>query len=340
MYHHNIRYLTISSRCLENNPMKNANQRILPVLLPDNYSDSAKYPTLWFLAGYMGSGHTLLNDVGPLGKSFGESLLEYQRAGILPPSICVFPDCSTRLGGSQYLDSLSCGPFMTHLVEELVPAIDHTFATIADASGRLITGHSSGGFGALTTAMLRPGIFGSVIASAADSAFHLQLARDFPTVAYTIAKSGGVLEFLDGVFRAKQPEKMSPPVFTTLMHLAMASCYSPAPDAPGAFGRLPVDLATGEIIPAVWQEWLAWDPLQMVHKYFDELKMLHYLHLDCGSEDEYAAQFGHRQLAKSLTQYGVVHRCTEFTGGHFGTNYRYRDRFESYGPVLRGLIRC
>ena len=43
----------------------------------------------------------------------------------------------------------------------------------------------------------------------------------------------------------------------------MAACYST--DADGTV-RLPFDTATGELIPEVWERWLAWDPVRMVPK--------------------------------------------------------------------------
>src|SRR5262249_57418048 len=41
-----------------------------------------------------------------------------------PPAILVMPDCFTRYGGSQYLDSSATGSYETHLLEELIPWVD------------------------------------------------------------------------------------------------------------------------------------------------------------------------------------------------------------------------
>lgn len=41
----------------------------------------------------------------------------------------------------------------------------------------------------------------------------------------------------------------------------MAACYSADPD--GTI-HLPSDVTTGQLLPDVWERWLAWDPVRMV----------------------------------------------------------------------------
>src|SRR5207244_311003 len=66
-----------------------------------------------------------------------------------PELILVMPDCFTRFGGSQYVDSAATGRYETHLVDELVPWVDERWRTLAARDHRGIAGKSSGGFGAL-----------------------------------------------------------------------------------------------------------------------------------------------------------------------------------------------
>ncbi len=69
--------------------------------------------------------------------------------GAMPKTICVLPDCMTRLGGSQYTDSSATGPYETYIIEELVPFVDASLRTKPGRDHRGVTGKSSGGYGAL-----------------------------------------------------------------------------------------------------------------------------------------------------------------------------------------------
>lgn len=307
--------------------MGNSAERSLAVLLPYGFSAAERYPTAWFLDGYFGNGISMISDPGPLEQSFCERIMTLQKEGIMPRALSVFPDCSTRWGGSQYLDSSVNGPFLSHLVDELVPFVDSVFPTWTEANQRIITGHSSGGYGALMVALLRPGIFGSVIASAADSAFELSMRPEFNIAAITIKKAGSIKQFLTQFFAQNQPSKSSKNDFMTLMTLCMASCYSPNPKSSDLI-ELPFLLDSLEIRDDIWNQWLAWDPLNIMMKNAKNLKSLRHLHLDVGSEDEFCAQFGHRAMAQILFNAEIPHVSTEFNGGHYGTSARYRFRFE------------
>jgi len=336
MYETRVRYLEVRSALLAGNPMGNPEHRLLAALLPEDFDPARRYPAVWMLDGLMGNGRTQLNHTGAVGVPFGEELLAYQRSGLLPRTIFLFPDCGTRLGGSQYIDSPACGPFMRHLVEELVPLADAELPTLASPAARAVAGHSSGGFGALAVAMLRPGVFGSVIASAADSAFELSCTMHFGPAAITLARYGGAGAFLDKVFALGDARRLAEEEHALLEMLALGSCYSPAPEAPG-WCALPFAPDTAELEPDIWARWLAWDPETLVREHGQALAGLHHLHLDCGTDDCYFAQFGHRRISRQLTRMGIPHQLTEFPGGHEGTRYRYRDRFAQLGSVWARL---
>ena len=51
------------------------------------------------------------------------------------------------------------GNFEQYLMHDLVPAVDATYRTIADARSRGIFGFSSGGFGAWNVASRNPDVF-------------------------------------------------------------------------------------------------------------------------------------------------------------------------------------
>jgi enterochelin esterase-like enzyme len=337
MFQQHLQYLTIESQLLKGHPLVLNPVRHLPVLLPQNYSPQKCYPTIWMLDGYLGTGRSLLSESGFLGEALGAQLHRLMRDDVLPECLFVFPDPTTRFGGSQFIDSDVCGPFMRHLVEELVPLVDSTFSTLAHPDGRVICGHSSGGYGALMTSMLKPGVFGYCIASAADSAFELSMASSFPIAASRIRKYGDEASFLKYFFALPRPDKCSKEDFHTLMTIAMATCYSPNKQRNGIWCDLPFDIQSCTLIPDVWQKWLALDPCRLIDSHREPLKKLRWLHLDCGSEDEFCAQFGHRRISARLLSCGVEHHISEFPGGHSGTSFRWEYRFSELAPFLRSF---
>ena len=336
MYNGNLTYLNFESKLLSNNPMGNAARRTIAALLPENWNESSKYPTVWMLGGYLDNALTLVSDPGPLGKGLPQRMLEWQRMGKMPVSIVLFPDLSSKLGGTQFINSIANGPFMDVLLEEMLPFVEKHFSCVSEPRGRVLAGHSSGGYGSLVLPMLRPGVFGAAIVSAADSAFENSLAGSFANASITLRSSGGPAAFWKALKEKNYPEKLSRAEFDTVMTLAMASCFSPfeepeeldnALNSPH-FSKLPFSLETLELIPEVWSLWKAWDPVEMVKTKGTELQKLLHLHLDVGDADECSAQFGHRRISKLLSMQNVTHLNTEFSGTHSGCSHRWGERFK------------
>ncbi|MEY2988463.1 MAG: hypothetical protein RJB13_1984 [Pseudomonadota bacterium] len=340
MFQENLRYLKVESLLLKGAPLVQDHNRLLPVLLPTEYSDKKRYPTIWVLDGYLGTGRSLLSESGFLGESLGAQLMRLVKEDLMPECIFVFPDPTTQFGGSQYLNSAACGPFMDHLIEELIPLVEAKFSCISESRGRVICGHSSGGYGALMTSMFKPGHFDYCIASAADSAFELSMAQSFPIAAMRFQKCGGAESFLKYFSSLPRPEKCSKDDFHALMTIAMSACYSPNLSKPGLWCDLPFNPITGELIPDVWERWLNLDPCIAVAQNLEALRQLKWLHLDCGSEDEFCAQFGHRRIALKLGAAEIEHLHTEFPGGHSGTSKRWEYRFTELAPFLRSFSGC
>lgn len=332
--HPSITYLkpiSLVSRLLRGNPMGNQSERCFYVLEPPYPSENSF--VCYVLDGYFGNGTSMLNHPGPIGHSFADQLIEYQTTRLIPPTFFVFPDCSTRIGGSQYLNSESCGRFEDHLFDEVMPEVETRYPV--NTSERVITGHSSGGYGALRLPMSRPGVFRSSIVSAADSCFEHSMLPCFNRAAVRLQSFGGADPFLDAFFDHERPEKCAPADFTALMVLAMASCYSPEIGATSIHARLPFDITTLELIDPIWELWKSFDPCLFADSALRTLGELAHLHFDVGSADEHAAQFGHRRICRRLRALGVRHSETEFRGGHSGTRHRYRIRLEKWAQYLR-----
>lgn len=311
--------LPVRSRVLRGNPLGDPFVRELPVYLPPGYDDRRRFPVLFCLAGFTGTGRGLLNDQAwaPGLATRMDALLAARRAR---PAILAAPDCFTRLGGSQYLNSTALGRYEDHLVEEIVPLVDRAFRTLPAREHRGVLGKSSGGYGALRLGMRRSDLFGALACHSGDMAFEYCYFPDFPKALAGLEKHGGIAGFLRAFDRA--PRKTGE-LLAVLNILAMAAAYSPNPKARPLRFDLPFDEKTGELRGEVWARWLENDPVRMVEGYADSLKALRVLYFDCGRRDEYNLHLGARILAGRLRRRRVRHVHQEFEDGHMSIVYRY-----------------
>jgi hypothetical protein len=118
-----VRWELFTSRVLDGNPLGDPVTRRLPVLLPPGYDADSdrRYPVIYGLTGYTGRGELLLH-VRPWNLDL-HARLERLYASGMPPAIVVLPDCFTRFGGSQYVNSSATGRYEDYLTQELVPFI-------------------------------------------------------------------------------------------------------------------------------------------------------------------------------------------------------------------------
>ena len=119
------------------------------VIRPDDYSAAKKFPVLYLLHGFSGNYSDWILKVPPV-KNLSDRY----------DFIIVCPD-----GGfaSWYFDSPISREwqFETYISKELISYIDNHYSTIADRSGRAITGLSMGGHGALYLAFKHLDIYGA-----------------------------------------------------------------------------------------------------------------------------------------------------------------------------------
>ncbi len=311
--------LEVSSRVLRGNRLGDPTARELPVYLPPAYDrePERRFPVGFYLAGFMGIGQSQLN-WKPWHESLPQRLDRLQAEGCMGPMIVAFPDCFTRLGGSQYINSSVSGRYADHLVQELVPLIDDRLRTAASREHRAVFGKSSGGFGAIVHGMLHPETWGAVACHSGDSYFDFCFRTDLPRTAYEVGRHGSVAAFL-AALEAKH--KRTSAETHALMQVAMAACFDPQPRLKDGF-ELPIDLHTGRLKPERWERWLAWDPVRLIPDHADALRSLRCLYIDCGSRDQYHLQFGGRQMAEALRTCRVPHTYEEFPDNHSSIDYR------------------
>ncbi|HEX8955556.1 MAG TPA: alpha/beta hydrolase-fold protein [Burkholderiaceae bacterium] len=322
---------TIDSAVLQGNAMGDPARRELPVYLPPGYDSDPgrRYPSAYVLAGFTGRGLALLNDTWG-DETLPQRLDRLINSGRMQPMIVAMPDCRTRLGGSQYINSSATGRYEDYLIEELVPFVDACFRTRPDRTQRAVLGKSSGGYGAIIQAMRHPEVFGLAASHSGDLYFDWCYKPDFVAVAANLARYGGLKAFCDNVL-AIRPRN---PVFHTIQNAAaMASCYSPNPAAPTGFD-LPFDEYDAEMLDEVWRRWLLWDPVQLVERHAGALKSLKLLYLDVGVADEFNLQFGARIFCKRLRAQGIAHRYEEFDDSHMNIPYRYDHSFAAISEAI------
>jgi enterochelin esterase family protein len=310
---------TVESQALKGNPLGDPHIRQLPIYLPAGYQEgSQRYPVVYLLAGFTSSGLSFLNyRAWELNiQQRMDRLIERKRCR---PMILAMPDCFTRLGGSQYLNSSATGSYADYLLE-LVEHVDEHFRTLGDRHHRAIAGKSSGGYGAMVTAMRHPELFAFVADHSGDKYFELCYKPEFPELLRAVEHLGRPLEEVLADPATVRPRGKR---FHVLMNaVAMSACYSPNPQSSLGFD-FPVDLETGELREDVWQRWLAHDPIELLEGHQEALQGLGLLYFDCGRRDQYNIQYGCRIMHQRLANMGVDHRYEEFDDDHHAIEYRY-----------------
>ena len=308
----------LTSRVLAGNPLGDPTERDLYVYLPPGYDPAVRYPALLAVVGYTGTGGSLFN-IDHLVEPLHRRLDRLIAAGTCPPVIVAAPDCFTRVGGNQYLNSAGTGRYEDYLVDEIIPFVNATYSTLRWG----VFGKSSGGYGAIVLGMRRPEVFCAVADHSGDSCFELCYLSDFPAALDAFRAAGGPAAWLERYWADPSHRRASH--MKPLVCLGMAVHYSPNPDAPAAHAHVdwPFDLETGEFRPAVWERWRALDPVNMVDKHVANLRTLRAIFVDCGTKDEFALHWGARALVAKLRGHGIAVRHEEFDDGHMTIPYRY-----------------
>ncbi|MBI2071238.1 MAG: esterase [Elusimicrobia bacterium] len=316
------------SRVLRGNPLKDPTERNLHIYLPPGYDSSRRYPALLAVVGFTGTGGQLFN-IDPLGEGLKLRLDRLIISGKCPPVIVAAPDCFTRLGGNQYINSSATGPYEDYLLKEIIPFVNERYST-----GHWgVFGKSSGGYGSIVLGMRNPDVFKALADHSGDSNFELSYIPDVSNALDAFRKAGGPTKWLK-IFWA-DPNRHRGIHMRPLNILAMAAHYSPNPKSPHLGIDFPFDLDTGVFRPDVWKRWQNWDPVRMVKRYANNLKKLRLIYIDCGTKDEFNLHWGARALAAEMKRRGIKRRHEEFNDGHMSINYRYDISLPLLAKALR-----
>jgi len=332
-----VEIVTHESRLLADNPLGDPAEREVAVYLPPSYDDDTRrrFPTVLVLPGFTGTGLGLLNR-GAWQTPLDRRMDALIAAGRAREAILVLPDCLTRYGGSQYVDSPAMGRYQSYLVDEVLPFVEARWRAIPAREARAVVGKSSGGYGALTLAMTRPGLFAAAGSHAGDTAFLLSYGREFGKVQATLERRGGVRQFL-AWFDAQATKPGS--LIDVMNFLACGAAWSPNAEGPYGYGEgfsLPIHPRTGELLDEVWARWLERDPVRLAERPEVQaaLRGMAAIFIDAGTGDEFSLQLGARQLVDRLTAAGIATVHEEFDGGHMNTAYRYDRSLEVLTTAL------
>ena len=316
-----IRHFTLESKILRESGVANfSHSRPHTAYIPKEATGGQPLPCVYLLAPWTGAGRSMFQ-----WEAFREDLpTRLNRlisTKVMAPCVVVCPDLYTEFGGSQYINSSWIGGHGDHVVKELIPFVEKHFSVLKGSRHRAVIGRSSGGFGALRFAMDYDEAFGAMACHAGDMGFEWVYRRSLIELCTALAKFQDPVVWMNEL---KKQKKMSGFDTHILMMLGMCAFFSPNKESPAGFD-LPVTLRNGELIEAVWQRWLAHDPVEMIDRpeIQDRLGRLKHLYIDCGNRDQYFLQFGSRQLVAKFKTLGLAHNYSEFDDNHSGTAYRY-----------------
>ncbi len=291
------------------------------VVTPVEYAahPSQRYPTVYYTQGFGGSLRSL-HDVGV-------ARWNEMKTGKAPPMIWVGIDQSSPSGTSEFVNSVNNGPWGQALTAELIPDLERHYRMDAKPSGRLLTGHSSGGWAALWLQVNYPKLFGGAWPTSPDpSDFHNFLGIDL------YARGANVYRKPDGTPwpLAQEKGQMLVSIEDYTRREVVVGAYGGQLASfewvfsPRGAGGLPLpmfDRTTGAVDSAVVAYWREhYDVAERLRRHWPELKrdLDGKIHLTVGSADTFFLDGSARLLEATMKRLGAKTDFRYVDGrGHF-----------------------
>jgi enterochelin esterase-like enzyme len=311
------------------------------VVTPPDYAaqPGRRYPTVYYTQGFGGSLRSL--------RDRAVSRWDEMKTGKTPPMIWVGLDQSSPGGTSEFVNSVNNGPWGEALTAELIPDLERRYRMDARPSGRLLTGHSSGGWAVLWLQVNYPKQFGGAWPTAPDpSDFHDFLGIDlYVPGANVYRKPDGTpwpLAHDQGKILVSVEDYTRREVVVGEYGGQMASfdwVFSPR----GANG-LPVpmfDRTTGAVDPAVIAYWKEhYDVAEHLRRHWPGLRrdLDGKIHLIVGTADNFYLDGAARRLEATLKGLGARTDFRYVEGrGHFDLYTVGDDRSGLYQSIAREM---
>lgn len=306
--------LIVESSALNENPLGDPARRSNYILVPKKSRQNQA--VIFHLAGYFSTGYQMFSSK-TLELNFPQNLDRLLAESGAGRAIHVFVDASTYWGGSQFINSPGSGRYQDYILKELFPSV--TKLLPCDLDRTCVMGGSSGGYGALSLVSQKNSPFRVAFATAPDSLFEVSLLPDLYKAAPELSKYKNFRTLKKMIGSGDLQGKRS--FFNLVNIIAMAHCYAPKDAFEKDWMEWPIDLYSGEINQSLWKQWLKHDPVRFLKKRLANLKSKT-IALDVGKYDDYALQYGTRQIFDFLQKSEVESHYSEFPGNHFGLSAR------------------
>lgn len=308
------------------------------VRLPASYNvrPTQRFPVLFTIPGFGGTARDGFRK---------DPVTETNTLGVEFIRVTLDPDCP--LGHHVFADSASNGPWSTALVREFLPALAAEYRVLDEPRGRLLTGHSSGGWSSLWLQTAWPDLFGGVWSTAPDPVDF----RDFQRIniyqpgenAYRdpmgarrpLARRGEQVALWFDDF-CRREDVLGP---GGQLH-SFEAVFSPRGD--DGRPRLLWNRGSGDIQPEIAAAWTAFDIRQILQDRWAEIRpqLAGKLHVHMGSLDTFYLDGATALLQNSLRELGSDAVVELHAGRDHGSlltpELRQRMRQEMAETVHRG----
>lgn len=297
------------------------------VVLPRGYDDpknaAKEWAAIYVIPGYGGREEEAQRIAAMLaGKDADKTL---------PQAVWVVLDPESPLGHHGFVDSPSNGPRATALTEEFIPWLESQFRLAKKPEGRIVTGHSSGGWSSLWLQLQYPSVFGACWSRSPDpvdfQAFQMTnlydeqsmyvMADGSDTPSYrAIADDKGGTKTLMTVRQEKGMEHALDPTGRSGQQWdAWNAMFSPKNEATGLPAPM-FDPLTGEIDHSVVRRWTKYDITRVIAHRWDFMgpTMMGRVRLVCGDLDSY---YLNRAVANLKTRVEILNSKTPLQGAGY-----------------------
>jgi S-formylglutathione hydrolase len=342
--------LNIQAPSLANNLLGTSTTQPIAIYVPPSYDISNKnFPVVYFLGGY---GDRVSDWTSGTYQNFRiKEVMDKLISNKTVNEFIVVIICGYNfLGGSFYVNSPVSGKWEDFVIKDVIEYIDTNFRTIKNREARGLGGHSMGGFGTINLAMLHPEIFGSVYALSPglynDNGLKTsQLFKSDAFINQFIQKIQELNEMSSSEamnsYKSYISSRFSSGDWDTPFGYAYGSAFSPDTAKSVPYINYPYaksdDLFLVDSLILKNYDSGFGRQLEKVKKYKQNFLSLKLFEFEVGTYDEYPwLRNGCDYFDKVLTDEGIEHQFTRFSGGH---QDKVGERFEKYLlPALSAVL--
>lgn len=273
-------------------------------ICPVHKQPERKFPVVYFLHGY--------SDPVPRHQAaelFRKALDELIAKGTVKPMIVVLPNGLNKYRGSFYVNSSTTVKWEDFIVRDVVGYVDKNYRTLTAPEGRGITGHSMGGFGALSIAFRHPEGFSVVYAMS-------------PCCTDLVGELGPSNRAWSHIVTMQSPDEVPRALtegqFFVAANGAMVAALAPDPAAK-ILGDVPFVLSDSSLKtdPVPFSRIAGNMPANMVFPFLPTISLLKGIFIEYGAQENFThIIIGAQELSSRLSQAGISNTLEVFQGDH------------------------